>query len=108
MWFRKYRLETSFKCDNTTTSIKHQIVKTCYLISRVTFSKCVFVLLFFVSVTKQTLENVFCCSLLSQISALYAILKFSTAAEFENSVIFLRGSHCCVIGTCIFMPENET
>ena len=64
--------------------------------------------------TKQTLDIVFAvpydhkyplCMLVSKSNVtLVQLLRLKIA--FENS-IFLRGSHCQVIGACIFMSENE-
>ena len=54
--------KTVYKCENVTASIKCQIVKTCYFMSRGIFSKCHFSVCFLlVSVTNNTLENGFFC-----------------------------------------------
>ena len=71
-----------------------------------------FAMLFWFSVTKQSFENGFGFPQRSEISTLPASLKikrhFSTDPAFGNSVFFLNGKSCQMIGACIFMTANET
>ena len=41
-------------------------------------------------------------------ASLRILRHFSTAAAYGNSVVFLIGNSCQMIGTCIFMTASET
>ena len=60
MWFKKNRLETPFKGDNVKAIIKTSNCENLVLYFSSTVQKiAAFAMLFFISVTKQSLENVF-------------------------------------------------
>ena len=115
MWFKKKRLETPFKGDDVKALKKRQIVKTWSFISLRKLRKLQYVslcaMLFWFSVTKQSLENGFGFPKWSEIHKLPLVLKFNvTLARPLRLVIllFFNANSCQMIGTCIFMTANET
>ena len=93
MWFKKTRLETPFKGDNVKALVKTSNCENLVLYFSKKFQKIAeFAMLFWFSVNKQTFENSFGFSQLSERPTLPATLKikrhFSTAAAFGNSVFF--------------------
>ena len=72
--------------------------------------KIAFALLFWFSVTKQSLEVILASRNDQKYPRYPLVLKSnvtSTAAAF-NSVFFSDGNSSQIIGACIFMPANET
>ena len=113
MWFKNTRLETPLKGDNVKALVKTSKYENLVLYISVKIQKvAAFAMLFWFLVTKQSFENGFGFPQWSEIPTLPASLKikrhFSTAATFGNSVFFLNGKPCQMIGACIFMIANET
>ena len=107
MWFKKTRLETPFKGDNVKALVKTSNCQNLVLYFSEKFQKiAAFAMLFWFLVTKQSFENGFGFPQRSDIPTLSASLKierhFSTTAAFGNSVFFLNGKFCQMIGACIF------
>ena len=77
-------IKIPFKCDDVTASIKRQIMKTWYFISRGKFSKCQFLVCFlWVSVTKHTLK-----------------IFFAVPYDSDKSCMHFRASHTAP-GSCM-------
>ena len=113
MWFKKTQLETPFKGDNVKAWVKRSNCENLVLYFLRKFRKLQpFSMLFWFSVIKQSFENGFGFPQWSEIPTLSSSFKikrhFSTAAAFGNSVFFLNGKSCQMIGACIFMTANET
>ena len=112
MWFKKTRLETPFKGDNVKALIKTSNCENLVLYFSEKVQKiAAFAMHFWFSATKQSFENGFSFPQSPEIPTLPASLKikrhFSTSAAFGNSVFFLNGKSCQMIGACIFMTANE-
>ena len=93
MWFKKTRLETSFKGDNVKALVKTSNCENLVLYFSERVQKIAkFAMLFWFLVTKQSFENGFGFPKWSEIPTLPASLKikrhFSTDAAFGNSVFF--------------------
>ena len=113
MWFKKTQLETLFKGDNVKAFVKTSNCENMVLYFSQKVQKiAAFAMLFWFSVTKQSFGNGFGFPQRSEKPTLPASLKikrhFSTTASFGNSVFFLNGKSCQMIGACIFMTANET
>ena len=107
------RLETPFKGDNVKALIKTSNYENLVLYFSKTVQKiAAFAMLFLVSVTKQSLENVFLASPSDQKYPRYPLaLKFNvTLARPLRLVIpfFFNGNSWQMFGACIFMTANET
>ena len=108
MWFKKTRLETSFKGDNITALVKTSNCENLVLYFSEEVKKiAAFVVLFWFLVTKQSFENVFGFPQWSEISTLPASLKikrhFSTAAALSSTGSILSNtdlSDLSTVGTC--------
>ena len=93
MWFKKKRLETTFKGDNVNALIKTSNCEKLVLYFSKNIQKiAAFAMLFWFSVTKQSLENVLVSSNGQKYPRYPLVLKFNVtlaqAAAFGNSVLF--------------------
>ena len=93
MWFKKTRLETTFKDNNVKAWVKTSNCENLVLYFPSKVQKIAAIaMLFWFSVTKQSFENSFGFPQWSEIPTLPVSLKikrhFSTAAAFGNSVFF--------------------
>ena len=112
MWFRKKRLETTFKGDNVKSLIKTSNCENLVLYFSKTIQKiAAFAMLFLVSVTKHSLKNVLASPNDQKYQRYLLALKINVTLAWPLRFVipyFLNGNSCQMFNACIVMTTNET
>ena len=112
MLFKKTRLEMPFKGDKVKALIKtSNCEKLVLYFSEISKKIAAFCMLFWLSVTKQSLENVSASTNDQKYPLFPIVLKFNVTLAWPLHLVmlyFLNGNSCQMIGTCIFMTAIET